>query len=176
MSETTGRISPSDERALNAYFDGELNPISRWWLARRLARSAELRAELDEIRSLSERVAELGGDGPTVDLWDKIALSLPAADARRREGEVESDTEIGLGASPRFGRPFFAAAATAALAVAIVLGTIGDTPVPDTGVVRWLDAGASSVIVLEDPGEATIVWLLESPTEGAARGGMRESV
>jgi hypothetical protein len=171
MSRT---LSENQLRALNAYHDGELGSFSRWWWERQLEGSADLRAELDEIRALSNQLQQSAEGGPSVDLWDRIALSLPALDAQR---EAEADTEAaGNPLSSWFARPIFAAAATAALAVALVLGTIGDTPVTGSGVVRWLDTGGRNVIVLDEPGEATIVWLLEPPTEGAARGGSGESV
>jgi hypothetical protein len=44
------------------------------------------------------------------------------------------------------------------------------------GMIRWLDTGGRSVIVLEDQGDATIVWLLEAPEAGASEGGLREAV
>lgn len=173
MSDRT--LSDSDLRALHAYHDGELNPLSRWWVERRLARSARLRAELAEIREVGDWVRHSADSGPAVDLWDAIALRLPAADARRGAG---SEAAPGRGWRERswLGAPLFAAAATAAVAVAVVLGTIGDQPVRDARVVRWLDTGGRSVIVLDEPEGATIVWLLESPSEGAARGGRGESV
>lgn len=169
MSEH-GDLSHREERTLHAYHDGELNALSRWWWERRLAGSAELRAELAQIRAIGERLQGIEGSGPTVDLWDKIALSLPGLDAQRREASSQARAPF------RFGRPLFAVAATAVLAVALVLGTMSDTPVQDSGVVRWLDTGGRSVIVLDEPDGATIVWLLEGPSEGAARGGLREAV
>jgi len=75
-----------------------------------------------------------------------------------------------------YSRPIAAVAVTAALALALFLGIMEDAAPPMPGMIRWLDTGARSVMVLEDQGDATIVWLLEVPEAGASEGGLREAV
>ena len=165
MSTTGREVMTSGEPAMYAYHDGELGAFGRWRFERRLARSADLRAQLDKLREIGSLMRESQPTDPSPDLWDAIALRLPAADAQR-EAPAES-------AGPLVGwlsahRPLAAAAATAALAVALVLGIIREGPGTHPGVISWLDTGGRSVMVLEDQSNATIVWLLEAPTEGAS--------
>ena len=62
------------------------------------------------------------------------------------------------------------------LALALFLG-IMEAGVPQIpGVIRWLDTGGRSVIVLEDQEDVTIVWLLDALEDGASEGGSREAV
>ena len=75
-----------------------------------------------------------------------------------------------------YSRPVAAVAVSAALALALFLGIMEDAAVPTPGIIRWLDTGGRSVMVLEDQGEATIVWLLDAPEDGILEGGSREAV
>ena len=76
-----------------------------------------------------------------------------------------------------YSRPVAAVAVSAALALALFLGIMEDAAVPTPGIIRWLDTGGRSVLVLEDDqGDATIVWLLDAPEDGALEGGSREAV
>jgi len=75
-----------------------------------------------------------------------------------------------------YSRPLVAAAVTAALALALFLGIMEDAAPPTPGVIRWLDTGGRSVMVLEDQGDATIVWLLDGLEDGIPEGGSREAV
>ncbi len=181
MSTPDHSLSASQERNLHAYHDGQLGPVARWWWRRRIARSQGLSERLDELTELGNWVREADlqqtlqqnfQQGP--DLWDQIAMRLPAIDAARAETSADDSgllpESLGQTASwmARWTgfRPIMAAAATAAVALAIVLGTIGDAPGQQPGAVRWLDTGGRSVIVLDKPDSATIVWLLEPTTEG----------
>ena len=76
-------LAERDERALHAYHDGELRGFARWRFERRLARSPELQRELREIAELGALLRERASEAPGPELWDRIALRLPAADARR---------------------------------------------------------------------------------------------
>ena len=57
----------------------------------------------------------------------------------------------------------------------MIVGVTGE-PAPQGGVVRWLDAGGRSVMLLEDDEDSgvTIIWMLEDATEGASKGGEHE--
>jgi len=166
-----------DQRELNAYHDGELKGLRRWRFERRLSRSPRLRAELEALQQLGRWLQGLGEEATGLDVWDQIALRLPAIDAERAE----------RGAAPRsewrrmdwladYARPLTALALGAALALALFLGIMKETPPPTAGIIRWMDTGGRSVMVLEDQGEATIVWLLDAPEDGTSQGGSREAV
>ena len=75
-----------------------------------------------------------------------------------------------------FPRPLAAIAVSAALALALFLGIMEDAAPPTSGIIRWLDTGGRSVMVLEDQGDATIVWLLDALEDGNSEGGSREAV
>jgi hypothetical protein len=75
-----------------------------------------------------------------------------------------------------YSRPLAAVAVTAALALALFLGIMEDAAPPTPGIIRWLDTGGRSVMVLEDQGDATIVWLLDALDDGISEGESREAV
>ena len=165
MSATGRDAMTSLEQALYAYHDGELGALARWRFERRLARSAKLRLQLDDLREVGSATRQSQPASSSPDLWDAIALRLPAADAQREAPQQSAGPLVGWLSAHR---PLAAVAATAALAVALVLGIIGEGPGTHPGVISWLDTGGRSVMVLEDQSNATIVWLLEAPTEGAS--------
>jgi hypothetical protein len=182
-----------DQRDLNAYHDGELGGLRRWIFERRLARLPELRAGLEALRQLTRSVQGLHPQSPSVDVWDDIALRLPALDAPR-DGQRQRGDGRGQGRDERWepraagrewrgldwltagSRPFAAAAVAAVLALALFLGIMDDAAPPTPGMIRWLDTGGRSVMVLEDQGDATIVWLLDAHEEVDSEGGSREAV
>jgi len=182
----------SSQRALNAYYDGELRGLRRWIFERRLSHSARLRAELEELERVSRWVQQLDAEPPEVDLWGDIALRLPALDAERAErarsrvetersraagsGGAEPTGWLGMGWLGAHARPVAAVAVVAALALALFLGIMEDAAPPMPGMIRWLDSGGRSVMVLEDQGDATIVWLLDAPEDEASPGGSRDAV
>ncbi|MGH0028210.1 MAG: hypothetical protein ACQGVC_00340, partial [Myxococcota bacterium] len=67
-------------------------------------------------------------------------------------------------------------AATAAVAmVALYVGLWPEAPAASGGVVRWIDSGERSVMVLDDQPDTTIIWVLDgATTEGAWIGGTRD--
>ena len=182
MNSTRAEAVGREQRDLNAYHDGELSGLRCWIFERRLVRSPRLRAELEELKRVSQWVQEVDPQSPRVDVWDDVALRLPAIDAtreERREGRDEwQEPRVWLGMDwlAAYSRPIAAVAVAAALALALFLGIMEDTAPPMPGMIRWLDTGGRSVMVLEDQGDATIVWLLEAPEAGASEGGMREAV
>ncbi len=172
MNSVATEVAGRDERTLHAYHDGELGGLRRWWFERRLFRSPALRAQLVEWEELAVLAREFDSRRSTVDLWDSIVLRLPALDAQHAE-EVERPAR---GFQASYFRPLAGLAVTAALALALFLGIIEDGVNATPGVIRWLDTGGRSVMVLEERDGATIVWLLDSPEEGASVRGSREAV
>jgi anti-sigma factor RsiW len=159
-------LAPRDERALHAYHDGELRGFARWRFERRLAGSPALQRELAQLARVSAVLREgaAGASGP--DLWDRIALRLPAADARR-----ETAAPARMGWLPPLG-------AAAALVVAALVAQQWFAPAPAlerAGVVRWMDSRGRNVMVLEDDArnEVTIIWLLDGRPAVGATGGER---
>jgi anti-sigma factor RsiW len=158
-----------ESEELSAYHDGELRGLARWRFERRLRRDPRLRHELELLRSLGEAAREqaVGPAAPGVDLWDRIAMRLPAADAERAEAR-----RIGRGVRPAWlvGGPLGAAAAATLAAVAVV-SWLGEARRPADGVVRWMYAGKRNVVVLEEPGApgTTIIWVLDDGPKQTAR-------
>jgi anti-sigma factor RsiW len=168
---SAGRLE-KHERELNAYRDAELRGLRRWWFERRLARSPELRAELAALQRLARCVQEFDSRSTDFDVWDRIALRLPALDAERADAPRAS----GLDWLASWSRPLAAVAVSAALASALFLGIMRDGAPSTPGIIHWLDTGGRGVMVLEDQGDATIVWLLDAPDDEASEGGSREAV
>ncbi len=196
-----------EQRALNAYHDGELSGLRRWIFERQLSRSPRLRADLEELRRLARWVQGAGVQPPSVDVWDDIALRLPAIDAQsaeqrqshaeQRQSHAEQPQSRaehpqrlaghpqrrderrewrGMGWLAAYSRPLTAAAVATALALALFLGIMEEAAPPTPGIIRWLDTGGRSVMVLEDQGDVTIVWLLDALEDGSSEGGSREAV
>ena len=159
MSIHASEATPQALEQLCAYHDGELGGVARWLFERRLRRSPELQQELEELDQIGKlvRVSETRAD--EVDLWDRIRLRLPAADAQRAE-EMETAWFV----TPAWMRPVFFASL--------------DTPATSGRVVRWMDSGGRSVMVLDDAvdSDVTIIWILDAAVEGAARGGRSDVV
>jgi negative regulator of sigma E activity len=153
--------------ALLAYHDGELRGLSRWRFERRVRRSPVLRRELEVLARVGGLVRESEVQGAGPDLWERIEQRLPALDARRAEAEQRA----GRLAPGSWLGPMGAAAVAAAAVFAVIFG-VTSKPAPHAGVVRWLDAGGRSVMLLEDDDESgvTIIWVLEGAAEGASRG------
>ncbi len=146
---------------LHAYHDGELGWLARWRVERRLARDPEARAELAGLADLGDLLREGEAAATTPDLWPELRAQLPA----RRAEPVDEPTLEGLGG----GRAWFPAWAPAGLAAAAVAAVIafgiGGGEAPAVHSVRWLDTGGQSAMVLQDDGEATIIWILDGSGE-----------
>jgi anti-sigma-K factor RskA len=158
-----------DERALHAYYDGELRGVARWRFERRLARSPELQREMRQVAELGALLRERASEAPGPELWDRIALRLPAADARRAAAAQASGARRWLAWWPSLG----AAAATLAVAALVAQRWLAPAAVEQAGVVRWMDSRGRSVMVLEEDqqSDVTIIWLLDGgPGVGAAGG------
>lgn len=162
------------EALLHAYHDGELSGLARWRFERRLRRDPALRRALASLDGMRRELRALESDAPAPDVWDALALRLPAADARR--GEAAARAQVGGRRLVWWLAPIGAAAAAAAV-VLVVYGAFWRTaPAEAGGVVRWIDTGGRSVMVLDDDPDTTIIWVLDGAVEGAARGGPSDVV
>lgn len=140
---------------LNAYRDGELSGLARWRFERRLRRSPELQRELAALSRIGDWVRESHAE-PAADLWDAIALRLPALDARRAEADAAARPGLGWLAWP-------GAFASVALAAVFAFQWLA-APTPNRiGVVRWVDSGPRDVMVLQAAPDTTIVWVIGAP-------------
>jgi anti-sigma factor RsiW len=175
MGGTTHRTHGGSEETLHAYHDGELSGLARWRFERELRRNPALRQQLDQLSSLGDMLRDLDASQPGPDLWDAIALELPGADARRGRRLPGEPALAGL---VWWLKPLGAVAATAAIAMVVVYGGLFREPKAPAagGVVRWIDTGERSVMVLDDDPDTTIIWILDSMTEGAWIGGRRGEV
>ena len=170
--ERPGAGREREDAQLVAYHDGELRGLAHWRFERRLRRDPALRRELERLERIREAVREAAAGAPGPDLWDRIELRLPAADAARVEAR----------AARRARGRWLLAVPVGALAAAAVAGVVllfaprttppepAETAEP-AGVVRWVRAGKRSVYVREEPGPqgATIIWVLHDPSETVAR-------
>jgi anti-sigma factor RsiW len=152
---------------LHAYHDGELSRFARWSLERRLRRSPELQRELAALSRIGDWVRASQPDAPDADLWERIALRLPALDVRRAEAGA---------ARPGFGwLAWPGALASAAIAAVLAFQWLTPVTVPTPtarkiGVVRWLDSGPRDVMVLQPEPDTTIVWVIGAPGARLPRG------
>ncbi len=158
-------IAARDETALHAYHDRELRGLARWRFERRLARSPELRRELENLRRLRALAVEADRAADSPDLWEGIARRLSAVDAKRARAEADREPQ----GPARWLEPLGALSAAAATAALVFALWYSDTA--DAGVVRWIDSGDRNVLVLEDDDEATIIWVLGQAPDEAAQGG-----
>ena len=151
---------------LQAYHDGELRGLRRFLVARRVARDPEARRELEELGALGTvlRDAQAGDAGAGPDLWEAIRAELPTAPSPLRDTLPKAEPRV----VPSWRRParmggLGGAVGAGLVAVLLALLWVGGDPgdAATGGSVRWLDAGTTPTMVLQDDREATIIWLLE---------------
>ena len=156
MSQSNRSLPDRTAWLLNAYRDGELSRFARWRFERRLRRSPELQRELAALVRVGEWVRAAEADAPGADVWDAIALRLPAIDARRAESAVALRPGLGWLAWP-------GAFASVALAAVFAYQWLA-APTPNRiGTVRWVDSGPRDVMVIEASPDTTIVWVIGAP-------------
>jgi anti-sigma factor RsiW len=162
-------LTEGDERALHAYHDGELRGFSRWRFERRLARSAALQRELQGIAELGVLLREREAQAPGPELWERIALRLPAADVRRAAEPEARGRARHLG----WLAPLGAAMATLVVAALVAQQWLAPAATPRAGVVRWMDSRGRSVMVLEEDEQnaTTVIWLLDGEESVGTAGG-----
>ena len=177
----SGNASKS-ERALHAYHDGALRGRARRRFERALERDPALGRELGLLRAVGVLAREVDAEAETPDLWDQIALRLPAEEARRAEERERREPAWRTRLFGSRGRRLVSLGTVVAAALmALLLTRFLATPemgFAKGGVVRWVDSGGRSIMVVEDDGQtgATLIWLLDTATEGAALGGSHEMV
>jgi anti-sigma factor RsiW len=155
--------SPSE--LLHAYHDGELGGLGRWRIERRLARDPAARRELARLVELRGAIREVASDPPAPDLWAGIEAGLASVDA----GVEAAARPAAEPAARPWLRPLAAGALAAGIAAAWLVFSTPTDPV-DGGVVRWLYTRGRPVMVLEQPNDATIIWLLdETPGDQTGR-------
>jgi anti-sigma factor RsiW len=151
---------------LDAYRDGELPPWRRWRVRRRLAQDPALRRELDGLETLGALLREQAASTDVPDLWEGIRARLVFAERPAAAQEPLREAAF----APR-AAPAWLGAAFAAVVVGCVMATSwlpGDAP--SVASVRWLDSKGKPVMVLRDDPEATIIWVIQKPTETTQRG------
>jgi hypothetical protein len=161
---------------LQAYYDGELSRFGRFWFERRLAASADLRREFAQLQQLTQLVRGAEEAGGEPDFWPAIANELARdRNAAQREAGDTSPATSPLAWVAALLKPVgvVAVAATAVLALVRGDGWWGSSArsADPGGVVRWIDSGTRSVMVIEDESGrgATLVWVLDAePEEGDA--------
>jgi anti-sigma factor RsiW len=148
---------------LHAYADGELSGFARWRFERRVRRSPELQRELAELARIGAWVRDAHAESRSAELWDRIALRLPATDARRAERAA--------GERPGLGWLAWPGAVASAVVAAVLVAQWLTPPTPSRiGVVRWLDSGPRDVMVLEAAPDTTVVWVIGPPGKRPTRG------
>lgn len=165
---------------LEAYLDGELSWFRRQRLERRLRRSPELQARLEELTAWTDLVSgavETPLDlAPHLDLFSEIAPQLSAID-RAVEGEGPSAARSVRSGSRWLGWPSVAAAGVLAVLLLTTLSGLLDgelanvmeaasgRPVDgvERGALRYLNTDGRPVMVSQDGEDTTIIWLMDRP-------------
>ena len=171
------------ERMLAAYHDGELGPVRRWWIERRLRRDPAAQRELAELASLGESLrAADGGAPPAPDVWDEVRRRLPARTPAGAASPLAERAPADAASSGwlRPTLPWAAAGAALAAAAATALLFVGTpglderagAPLAGEGAVRWLDSRGQPMMVLQDDREATVIWVRDDDERVSGRGGL----
>lgn len=150
------RIGPR----LDAYHDGELGRLRRLQIRRHVARCEACREELDALAGIGAWVRESLADAPPpADLWDELRWQLPA-----RRPQPEAPARSWRLPSVTFGMPALGAGVVAAgVALSVLLGPPQLFESATRTVVRSLNTHGRPVMVLDGPGDATIIWLMDEP-------------
>lgn len=154
------RIGP----LLDAYHDGELGRLRRWTVRRHLDGCEGCRDELTGLGGIGTWVrdaVETAPAPPAPDVWSDIRWRLPG----RRPGEprAERKSRAARAARSAFGVPAALGAGGVAAALALLF-LVGPPELlgPAAGnVVRSLNTHGRPVLVLDRPGDATIIWLMD---------------
>lgn len=160
-----------DTELLHAYHDGELGGFARWRMERRLARDPAAREELARLAELRTAVREVAMAPAGPDLWAGIQARLASFDAASAADQESAERTFvhASGGLRAWLRPL-AAGALAAAAMVAWLVLSAPTESASSGVVRWLYTRGRPVMVLEQPDDATIIWLLdETPGDQTGR-------
>jgi anti-sigma factor RsiW len=148
---------------LELFHDGELDPPAAQRLELHLSHCASCHAELEALRELRRELVRHDAAHAPPDLWSAIEARLPALDGER-SSEVPWWRRIEFGAWIL--RPLGAVAAFGAIAVVALLAR---SPAP-IDVVRSIDASGHPVMVLPSTDDATIIWVMDDPSEDSGTG------
>lgn len=149
---------------LDGYRDGELGFLSRWRVERHVAGCRECQQHFEALGRTGDWVRQAAlasaAAGAAPDFWPGIALRLPALDAGRRgEAEAAQTASPGRFAPGLFG-PVLGGALAAAAAVLLWVAVPTSEPAAN-GVVRALYSQGRSVVVFEEEGADTIIWVMD---------------
>jgi len=158
---TCDRIGPF----LDAYHDGELGRLRRWNVRRHVEGCPDCRDELAALAGIGAWVRDSLEDAPTPDLWSDIHWRLPRRPSAPAGSRVEP-RRVPAGRST-FGIPTLGVGVVgAALALLVLVGPPAELfGSAARTVVRSLNTHGRPVMVLDGPGDATIIWLMDE--EGA---------
>lgn len=148
---------------LELFHDGELDPPAVRQLELHLGHCARCRVELEGLRELRLELERHDADHPHPDLWSAIEARLPAVDAELRP-RLPWWRHLEFG--PWILRPLGAVVAFSAIAVVAVVAR----PRAPIDVVRSIDTSGRPVIVLPSTEDATIIWVMDDPSEDAGTG------
>lgn len=150
---------------LDRYRDGELSPWRRWWIARCVARDPALQRRLESLDTLGGLLREQAASIEEPDLWEAVRARLATAPRPAPRSEPPPEPASGSIVPAWLGAAF----ATAVVAVVMAASVLpGDDASMSS--VRWLDSKGKPVMVLRDDPEATIIWVIETPSR-STRGG-----
>jgi anti-sigma factor RsiW len=162
---------PEGHEWIERYHDGELRGLARLRARRRLARDPEARRELERLQAVGSWLRAVDEQAPTPDLWPGIREALV--------GTAVAAPTVGRTSRPwqglRFDLRWVGAGLAAAAAVFVAWLAIGPSSshAPQRGAIRWLDPRGHPMMVLQDDGEATIIWVPETVEEGVSGEGGR---
>jgi len=145
---------------LDAYHDGELGRLRRRTVQRHLGGCRDCRDELAALGGIGAWVRDSIEAAPAPDVWSDIRWRLPArrpqpAGARQERRPVRPGRAA-------FGVPALGAGVVAAAIALLVLVGPPDLFGPAAvSVVRSLNTHGRPVMVLDGPGDATIIWLMD---------------
>jgi len=161
---------------LHAYHDGELSGLARRRFERRLRGSPRLQHELQSLAEIGVQLREIDADAEAPDLWEQLAPRLRAIDARGQQPAADAPSRAGVVWSWLWRPAGVVAAATVTVAIAVGVGLLWPEAAERGRVVRWIDGGGRSVMVLDNDPDTTIIWMLDGFGEAASRGGVRNEV
>lgn len=148
------RIGP----LLDGYHDGELGRLRRWTVRRHLDGCPGCREELAAIGGVGAWVRDAIDAAPVPDVWNDIRWRLPA----RRPAAAPAKAARRLPNRATFGFPALGAGVVAsAIALLVLVGPPELFGSAAGNVVRSLNTHGRPVMVLEGPGDATIIWLMD---------------
>jgi anti-sigma factor RsiW len=148
---------------LELFHDGELDPPAVHRLERHLSQCASCRAELEALGELQRQLVQHDTATPHPDVWSAVEARLPALDAELR-ARLPWWRRLELG--PWILRPLGAVTAFGAIAAVVVLAR----PPAPIDVVRSIDTSGRPVMVLPSADDATIIWLMDDPSEDSGTG------